>query len=143
MIAWWRNIIIFLVNKISIVLALGSNQGNRNLYLKRALQELPIQIIRQSSIYENKALLPKNAPKSWDMLYLNMVVVVNTDLSPYSMLKKIKQVEKLLCRRTNRKWAPRTIDIDILLWYDLKLDDNQLTIPHKELYKRTFVLKPF
>ncbi len=107
-----------------------------------ALQALPITIIRQSSIYENKALLPPNAPNSWDVLYLNMVVLAQTDLSPHAMLKKIKNIERVLSRRKTRKWAPRTIDVDILLWNSTIINSNQLTIPHKEIHKRTFVLQP-
>ena len=107
-----------------------------------ALRLLPIYIIRKSSIYETDALLPNSSPKSWNIKYLNMVVSAYTNLSPHDMLKKIKKVEKLLKRHNYRKWSPRTIDIDILLWGNIISENINLIIPHPELHKRDFVLQP-
>ena len=72
------------------------------------------------------------------------MVEISTDLSPHELLKKLQEIERLLGRNREKKirWGPRTIDIDILFYGDLKIDTQDLKIPHPQVFKREFVLKP-
>lgn len=131
-------------NKQQIILGLGSNVGNRAEYLRLAICELAkfIEDIKSSSILESEALLPENAPDTWNMPYLNMAIVGNTHLSPREVLTKIKEIEQMLGREKIGHWSPRTIDIDILAMGNLMVNEPDLIIPHKELLHRDFALKP-
>ena len=127
-----------------IILGLGSNIGNRQANLDAAIVALGdcVKNIRISSVMETKALLPENAPESWDMAYLNMAIAGDTPLPPHELLAKIKQIEQNLGRVKLGHWSPRNIDIDILAMDNLVIDEPDLTIPHKELLNRDFALKP-
>ncbi|MBS0236274.1 MAG: dihydropteroate synthase [Proteobacteria bacterium] len=123
------------------ILALGSNQGHRLGHLQDAATRLTpaLQNMRHSAILETAAILPQNAPSSWDMPYLNMVITGKAELSPHELLTGIKQIEYDMGRRDTDKWAPRIIDIDILDWSGPALSTEQLTIPHHELPNRPFL----
>ena len=125
-------------------LSLGSNQGDRRENLVFALDEInKVALIkRQSSLYETPALLPEGAPTMWNVPFLNMVVEISTDLSAEGFLKIIHAIEKKRDRVKGKKWAPRALDIDILLWDDVEIKSSQLKIPHPEMNKRSFVLAP-
>lgn len=105
------------------------------------LAKEPISDLRVSVIFETKAILPPDAPKSWNLPYLDLVVAGKTSLSPHFLLKALKKIEKLLGRDFEApRWSPRTIDLDILAYDDLVMDVEELTIPHKELVNRPFFL---
>ena len=125
-----------------VVLALGSNVGSRANNLKAAVRLLPIYNGRCSYIYETRALLPDGAPTWWDMPYLNMVIHGYVSLPPEELLECIKHVEYTLGRSNTGIWGPRLIDVDILLYDSLSMQSDTLTIPHKEMHKRDFVLVP-
>lgn len=129
-----------------VVLGLGSNVGCKLLNLRQAVDLISKQIGRVQSvspIYQTKALLPPNAPSSWDIDYYNLAVLVQTNLEPRKLLSEIKQIESALGRDPEHAfWSPREIDIDILCCEDLSYQSECLTIPHKELLKRNFALKP-
>lgn len=126
-----------------LVLALGSNVGDRMANLKAAVRLLPIHNIVCSAVYESRALLPPHAPSRWDTPFLNMAITGYTHLPPMDLLKRIKEIERTLGRCGEYKvWSPRTIDIDIALWNGIKTGSKALTIPHAELHKRDFVLVP-
>jgi len=129
---------------IRVILGLGSNLGNREANLYSAIQHLSfLQNIRLSSFYRSKALLPSNAPPEWDIEYINSAISGDTDLPPETLLKKIQEIEQLMGRpKLREKWAPRIIDIDILMYGDFKVNTRDLIIPHPELLKRDFALKP-
>lgn len=128
-----------------VALGLGSNLGDREKYLQLAiakLQDLRVLFnIELSVIEETKALLLPDSPKEWDLNYLNMVVVGVTILSPEALLKAIKNIEQMLGRKDANTWAPREIDIDILLYEEEIIELEHLTIPHSELCSRPWVLK--
>lgn len=130
------------MEKREVILGLGSNVGNRREMLRLAISELTrnLENIRVSHIFESAALLPDGAPPGWNMPYYNMAVVGKTSLSPQELLTTIKQIESKLGRKKAGHWSPREIDIDILGMEDLVFDSDDLTIPHKELTKRNFVL---
>lgn len=122
-------------------LSLGSNLGNREKNLQQALKMLgndkTTKIRKVSSVYETEPVGYKN--QDW---FLNLAVIIDTDLEPYDLLEHIKKIELRLKRIKTIKWGPRTIDIDILLYKNIILNENDLVIPHPEMTKRAFVLVP-
>ncbi|QLK58077.1 2-amino-4-hydroxy-6-hydroxymethyldihydropteridine diphosphokinase [Ehrlichia ruminantium] len=125
-----------------VVLALGSNCGSMLLNIKSAINMLSLYNKTYSYIYKSMALLPENASSDWDTPFLNMVVSGYTNLSPNLMLERVKYIEKKIGRFNNEYWSPRCIDIDIILWGDKVLDSQTLSIPHKHMQDRDFVLVP-
>src|SRR5260221_9678070 len=107
-----------------VFLSLGSNQGNRLYYLQQAvvlLKERCLKQIHCSIVLETEAILPPNAPSAWNIPFLNMIVSGTTDLSPLELLVEIKLIEQALGRPLQyERWSPRFIDIDILLWDELR-----------------------
>lgn len=123
-----------------IYLGLGSNIGNRGEKLQTALTDLErwgVKILRSSSIYETSPVGKKDQPD-----FYNMVVQVKTDRSPEDLLTVIRAVERSLGRVRTEKWGQRTMDIDLLFYGDTVLDDPDLTVPHRHLSERKFVLVP-
>ena len=90
-----------------------------------------------SSFHETEPWGYKNQPS-----FLNMVIESETELGARDLLKTLKQIEKKLGREKNFKWGPRTIDLDILFFDNMTVQENDLTIPHPLMHKREFVLKP-
>ncbi|WP_341811936.1 dihydropteroate synthase [Wolbachia endosymbiont (group A) of Conops quadrifasciatus] len=127
-----------------IYISIGSNTGNRFSHLQRAaqlLKERYFKDLKSSIILETKAILPNGAPPEWDKPFLNMIVYGSCSSSPEELLKGLKQIECDIGRpQVYEKWAPRVIDLDILLWDDLTLDTPYLRIPHPELINRPFLL---
>ncbi|MFP3016758.1 MAG: dihydropteroate synthase [Wolbachia sp.] len=127
-----------------IYISVGSNIGNRFSHLQRAaqlLKERYFKDLKSSIILETKAILPNGAPPEWDKPFLNMIVYGSCSSSPEELLKGLKQIECDIGRpQVYEKWAPRVIDLDILLWDDLTLDTPYLKIPHPELINRPFLL---
>ena len=126
-----------------IILGLGSNVGDRLNNLKKAVEVLNfLNPKRISSIYENNALLPVDAPQEWDMPFLNMAVVGDTLDDLNTVLGKIKRIEQMLGRDIAApRWSPRIIDIDILLADIINVVDA-CWVPHKEFLNRPFALIP-
>jgi 2-amino-4-hydroxy-6-hydroxymethyldihydropteridine diphosphokinase len=121
-------------------LLLGSNEGERVEWLQKAtklLHEQCGETIKTSSIYETAA---------WGMTdqadFLNMVVLLKTELPALSLLGKIHDIETSLGRQRDVKWGPRTLDIDILFFNGDIIELPELTIPHPFLHERRFTLVP-
>jgi 2-amino-4-hydroxy-6-hydroxymethyldihydropteridine diphosphokinase/dihydropteroate synthase len=129
-----------------VILGLGSNLGDRLAHLRYALkliQKIPAVTVSQvSPIYISDALLPENAPPSWNVPYLNLAIRCETTEDPYNLLHHLKNIEKTVGRRPEKEWGPRIIDIDILAWDDLIQYDDKLHIPHEDLHERPFALWP-
>lgn len=129
-----------------IILGLGSNFGDREAYLQQAVDMLSkniIAAIEVSSVYESKAVLKQDAPEQWgELSYLNMAVVGESHLLPSDLLKNIKMIENQIGRQSRGTWAPREIDIDILAYGDKCIENDELTIPHAYLLKRSFAMLP-
>ena len=131
-----------------IILGLGSNLGNRQANLDLAIKAIASELLvitKQSSVIENPPLLPPTPQAGWEKKdFLNMAIggTLKTPISPEDFLQKIKGIEAELGRTPAPIWAPRVIDIDILAWDNLVYSSPTLTIPHKELLKRDFALKP-
>ena len=128
--------------KYKVFLGLGSNIGDRKETLCNALRllsEIPdTEIVRCSNIYETEPVgYTEQDP------FLNMAVFVMTFMQPCEFLRELQTIEARLKRVREMRWGPRTIDIDILLFGDLKINDEELTIPHPRMLQRAFVLIPF
>jgi 2-amino-4-hydroxy-6-hydroxymethyldihydropteridine diphosphokinase len=124
----------------TVFLLLGSNEGNRKLYLQQAAEKIMEQvgkIIRASAMYETQAW-----GKTDEADYLNQVLILETDLQPRVLLDVILQAELELGRRRGVKWGARTIDIDILFYDKEVINEPRLTVPHPELQNRRFTMEP-
>ena len=125
-------------------IALGSNLGDRNVKLDRALAALrnhpQISIDAVSSFHETA---PVGGPMGQSM-YLNAAAVLRTSLTPHQLLGVMLNTEHALGRdRTSgERNGPRTIDLDLLLYDDVILDEPGLTLPHPRMHERIFVLRP-
>jgi 2-amino-4-hydroxy-6-hydroxymethyldihydropteridine diphosphokinase len=121
-------------------LGIGSNKGDREQNLLGAVEQITLHysILDYSSIYKTSPIGYKGQAD-----FFNMVVKVDTDeTSPLDVLATVKQIEKNMGRVKTFKWGPRLIDIDILHIDDTVLDTDALTLPHREMFKRNFVLIP-
>jgi len=128
-----------------IVLGLGSNQGDREVFLQSAIAKLKniLTNVKVSNIYDSPALLPENAPPEWNINFLNMAIAGECKLSPKELLNKVKELELGLGRKYRGHWSPREIDIDILAYNNLIINEENLQIPHKFLLERDFAIIPF
>lgn len=124
-----------------IYLSLGSNMGDRKDYLNRALRALndleQTQVSQVSSFYETAAW-----GKTDQEDFLNICCQLETNLKPQDLLCHCQKIEKELDRVRHEHWGPRTIDIDILLYGQEIIDDNNLKVPHPYMTERAFVLVP-
>jgi 2-amino-4-hydroxy-6-hydroxymethyldihydropteridine diphosphokinase len=122
----------------TVVIALGSNLGDRRRYLRRAVEELRrvISVVRVSSIIETD---PVDAPPP---RFLNMVVVGHTRLSPEALLDALLEIETRLGRRRTTRNAPRVIDLDLILHSAHRRRTERLTLPHPRYRERDFVMRP-
>ncbi|HEY81795.1 MAG TPA: 2-amino-4-hydroxy-6-hydroxymethyldihydropteridine diphosphokinase [Dehalococcoidia bacterium] len=123
---------------VTVYLGLGSNLGDRQENLDRALEFLSqrLRMGKVSSVYDTEPLGDSTQPR-----FLNLVCQVYTRLEPLALLTLIKGIESKL-GRTGKSGAARTIDIDILLYGDQVIDTPKLVIPHPKMTERAFVLVP-
>lgn len=124
-----------------IYLGLGSNEGDREQNLQKAIKKLrqskEINVTKLSSIFESEPIGYIN--QSW---FLNAVIEVESNFKPYDLLQFIKDIEEELGRRKTFRWGPRIIDIDIISYGNYVLKSSRLTIPHPQMHFRKFVLIP-
>src|SRR6266699_2799850 len=123
----------------TVYLGLGSNLGDRRGNLAAALQRLRevIEITSVSSVYDTEPVGFADQPR-----FLNIVLRGQTALDPEALLGYVKQIEAKLGRQPSFRYGPRPIDIDILLYDDLHIEQDNLTIPHPRMGERAFVLVP-
>jgi 2-amino-4-hydroxy-6-hydroxymethyldihydropteridine diphosphokinase len=123
-----------------IYLSLGSNTGDREAHLRKALERLAANDVRMlhiSRIYETEPVGYKD--QAW---FLNQVVEAETALFPMQLLTRIGHVERELGRVRTLRNGPRTIDIDILFYGAAVVETTRLQIPHPRIAERRFVLEP-
>ncbi len=122
-----------------VYLLLGSNEGERELWLQQAIAQLGAlgNITRQSAIYQTAAWGIEDQPA-----FLNMSLCLQTELHPPELLKAINGIEHNLGRQRTLKWGQRTLDIDILFYGDAIIDLPELKVPHPYLQERRFALVP-
>jgi len=123
----------------TVYLALGTNLGDRPANLSAAIAVLPpaVTVLAESPVYETPPWGVTDQPP-----FLNMAIAGQTVLSPDGLLKKLKALETSLGRVPSVRYGPRRIDLDILFYDDLVLDEPGLVIPHPGLPERAFVLVP-
>ena len=124
-----------------VYLGLGSNVGDREEYIEQASfllsKKKGIEVIRRSSNYETEAEGKDDQPA-----FMNAVTMIKTTLAPRKLLTETQEIETALGREREIEWGPRTIDIDILLFGDQIVSEDDLQIPHPLMHERVFVLKP-
>ncbi|MCH7953977.1 MAG: 2-amino-4-hydroxy-6-hydroxymethyldihydropteridine diphosphokinase [Chloroflexi bacterium] len=122
-----------------VYLGLGSNLGDRRRNLAGALARLApdLRIEAVSPLYETEPVGPQGGP-----LFYNAACRGVTGLSAQELLDRTQAVERQLGRRGRERWGPRPIDIDLLLYGDLVIDEASLRVPHPEMLQRAFVLVP-
>ena len=121
-------------------LAFGANVGNRLGNIKKALRILQsngINIIKKSDVFETQPFGIENQPR-----FLNACAIIETSLEPLELLELVKKIEMEIGRITRERWGPREIDIDILFMGNIHIQSDKLTIPHKGIQERSFVLEP-
>ena len=124
----------------TVYIGLGSNVGDREAELRRALRlmESPdLRIKRVSSVYETVPMYKEDQGK-----FLNAVVEAKTTLFPMRLLLRLQNIERTMGRRRTVRNAPRNIDIDVLLFGTHTVETSSLTIPHPGVVERRFVLEP-
>lgn len=125
----------------SVFLSLGSNMGDRQTYLKEALERLgqlpQTSLAAVSSIYQTPAWGLTDQPD-----FLNLACRLETDLAPLDLLQACQKIENDLGRVRQQHWGPRTLDIDILLYGQEVIAEPNLILPHPYMRERAFVLLP-
>jgi 2-amino-4-hydroxy-6-hydroxymethyldihydropteridine diphosphokinase len=121
--------------------ALGSNLGDRQAALRGALAGLAatpgVTRVAASAFYETEPVGPPQGP------YLNAVAALDTTLDAFALLARLLALEQAAGRRRGaERNAPRTLDLDLLLFGDACIDAPELTVPHPRLHERAFVLVP-
>lgn len=122
----------------------GSNEGNRLDYCDRAITLLGLlphsRLAATSALYETEPVIDGAEPgPGW---FLNGVVLLETDITPQSLLKVCHEIERALGRNEDRRKGPRTLDLDLLLYDEQVIREPELTVPHPRLHQRRFVLTP-
>jgi 2-amino-4-hydroxy-6-hydroxymethyldihydropteridine diphosphokinase len=124
---------------IRVAIALGSNLGDRHTYLQQAIDALRAMLVnvRVSSLIETEPVGVINQPP-----FLNGVLVADTMMSPRALLDWLLATERQLGRVRPFERAPRTIDLDLILYGDQVIDEPGLRVPHPRFRERRFVLEP-
>jgi 2-amino-4-hydroxy-6-hydroxymethyldihydropteridine diphosphokinase len=120
-------------------IGIGSNLDDPQANVLRAITCLQeeFQLVACSSLYRTK---PWGVTEQPD--FVNAAAIINVTCTPHQLLEKVKEIEVSIGRRATYRWGPRVIDLDILTFGDLKIDEPDLIIPHPGLYERAFVLAP-
>jgi dihydroneopterin aldolase/2-amino-4-hydroxy-6-hydroxymethyldihydropteridine diphosphokinase len=128
-------------SRSKVYISLGSNLGDKEKNLKDAIEFMKClsytDVISVSPFYLTEPQGVKEQP-----YFLNGVVKLETMLKPDELLDKLKRIEETMGRKKTRRWGPRIIDLDIVFYDDIVLEDEKLVIPHPQLRNRWFVLKP-
>jgi 2-amino-4-hydroxy-6-hydroxymethyldihydropteridine diphosphokinase len=131
------------MTKHQVYLGLGTNLGDREAHIRKAIQligERVGTVVRQSSLIETEPWGFESPNK-----FLNAVILCETERTPREVLRMTQKIERDMGRKTksqNSKYTDRPIDIDILLYDDLTVDEPDLKIPHPLMYERDFVMIP-
>ena len=126
------------------LIGLGANLGDREGNLTRAwelLGNVPgVRTLRLSRFYETEAVT--TSPDLVQPMYLNAVGLLETELEPLELFQKMSNIEQKLGRVRTGRWGPRTMDLDLLLFGNVEMQTDILTIPHPLMAERRFVLEP-
>lgn len=123
-----------------VYIGLGSNIGERREYLVSAIrmikERISPELLYESSVIETKAVDYTEQPD-----FLNQVILIKTQIPPEKLLETLKEIEKTLGRVKRFDKGPREIDLDILLYDNLVMNNSSLVIPHPEIRNREFIIK--
>jgi len=120
---------------------LGSNLDDPRRQLESAFEALAALpetvLVTRSSLYRSAPMGPADQPD-----YLNAVAALDTELAPLALLDALQDIEQAQRRVRSRRWGPRTLDLDLLLYGDRQIDLPRLQVPHPGMHQRCFVLLP-
>lgn len=120
--------------------ALGSNLGQPKHNCQQAVELLgddDTQVAVCSSLYRTEPVGYTGQPH-----FINVAAKLNTYLTPHKLFNQLKAIENRLGKDIKQRWGPRTIDLDLLLYDNLIIDDNDLQVPHPRMHTRSFVMLP-
>jgi 2-amino-4-hydroxy-6-hydroxymethyldihydropteridine diphosphokinase len=124
-----------------VYLGIGSNKNHPYFRINTVLKQInrikTTNIVKKSSLYVTKPLGPQAQPN-----FINSVIKIKTNLSPDELLDELQKLEKLHNRKKTKRWGPRSMDIDILIYNKIIMNTEKLVIPHPGLEYRDFVLIP-
>ena len=124
-----------------VYLGIGSNKNHPYFRIYTVLKQInrikSTNIVKKSSLYITKPLGPQAQPN-----FLNSVIEIRTNLKPMELLDQLQNLERLHNRKKTKRWGPRSMDIDILIYNNLIMNTDKLIIPHPGLKYRDFVLIP-
>ncbi|MCY3986031.1 MAG: 2-amino-4-hydroxy-6-hydroxymethyldihydropteridine diphosphokinase [Candidatus Dadabacteria bacterium] len=122
-----------------VFIGIGANLGPVRENFTRALREIEkyVHLVAVSSLYESDPVGPQDQPR-----FTNAVIKVETELSPFELLMRLKAIEKQIGREKTTRWGPRVIDLDIIFYGQLVINTDSLVIPHPRAHERRFVLEP-
>jgi 2-amino-4-hydroxy-6-hydroxymethyldihydropteridine diphosphokinase len=124
-----------------VYLGIGSNKNHPYFRINTVLKQInrikSTNIVKKSSLYVTRPLGPQAQPD-----FINSVIEIRTNLKPIELLDELQNLEKLHNRKRTKRWGPRSMDIDILIYNKLIMNTDKLVIPHPGLEYRDFVLIP-
>lgn len=119
-------------------IGLGSNLGDSRQILSEAIAKLKtLGAVKVSRLYQSPPMGPQDQPN-----YLNAVAELNTDLTPLDLLDQLQRFEQEAGRVRLRRWGERTLDLDLLIYGNEKIQNERLTVPHVGILERDFVVIP-
>jgi 2-amino-4-hydroxy-6-hydroxymethyldihydropteridine diphosphokinase len=122
-------------------IGIGSNLGDKVANCEKAISEIlntdRHRLLSRSSFFQTQPV--GYTAQDW---FVNAVIKIGTELEPLDLCRRLKEIELKLGRQETFRWGPRVIDLDLLLFDDLKIDTEELQVPHPRLHERQFVLIP-
>lgn len=129
------------VRGVVAFLGIGSNMGDPEARCREAVRRLGaapgIRLLRNSSLYRTEPVGPRDQP--W---FINAVAEIRTGLRPQGLFAVLKGIEREMGRIDGPRWGPRVMDLDLLLYGQEVIAEEELVIPHPEMHRRRFVLEP-
>jgi len=126
---------------VKVILSIGSNMGERTGNCRRAIEALTamggVILLKESSFYETIPWGKTNQPD-----FINCAVLVESTLAPLNLLEKLKEIEFNIGRNHGERWGPRLIDLDLVIYGDVVMESEILTLPHRYAHERAFVMIP-
>jgi 2-amino-4-hydroxy-6-hydroxymethyldihydropteridine diphosphokinase len=132
-------------DSVTVYIGLGSNLELPHRQIRKAIQAISqitdTRVVAESGLYSSRPLVPASGPVAQPD-YCNAVVKIETRLDPLTLLDHLQLIEHAQGRERLQHWGPRTIDLDILMFDNLQMSDERLTLPHPGISQRAFVLHP-
>jgi 2-amino-4-hydroxy-6-hydroxymethyldihydropteridine diphosphokinase len=125
---------------VKTVIALGSNLGDSKSIFSDAIIQIgkSVEVQSISKFYET---IPVGGPEQPN--YLNAVLIGDTQMPPLELLTQLQSIENCAGRVREERWGPRTLDLDLIIYGDLLMKEELLTLPHPRAHERSFVLEPW